>query len=47
VLPVQVILVSAALTFGMEEDFGLFVVGTLATTFLIGRDLMPKMEKVL
>ncbi len=38
---------SAALSFGIKEDFGLLVAGTIGTTMIIRHNLMPKMEKVL
>jgi Family of unknown function (DUF6064) len=38
---------SAALNFGIKEDFGLLVAGTIGTAFIIRRNLTPKMEKLL
>jgi hypothetical protein len=37
---------SAALNFGIKEDFGLLVAGTLGTASIIQRNLTPKMEKL-
>ena len=37
---------SAALNFGIKEDFGLLVAGTLGTASIIGRNLTSKMEKL-
>ncbi|MEA5549611.1 DUF6064 family protein [Anabaena cylindrica UHCC 0172] len=37
---------SAALNFGIKEDFGLLVAGTLGTASIIWRNLTPKMEKL-
>jgi Family of unknown function (DUF6064) len=37
---------SAAISFGVKEDFGLLVAGTLGTAFIIRRNLIPKMEKL-
>lgn len=37
---------SAALNFGIKEDFGLLVAGTLGTASIIRRNLIPKMEKL-
>ncbi|MCP2727399.1 DUF6064 family protein [Limnofasciculus baicalensis] len=37
---------SAALNFGIKEDFGLLVAGTLGTAFIIRRNLTPKMDKL-
>ncbi len=37
---------SAALNFGIKEDFGLLVAGTLGTAFIIRRNLTPKIEKL-
>ena len=37
---------SAALIFGIKEDFGLLVAGTLGTASIIWRDLTPKIEKL-
>lgn len=37
---------SAALNFGIKEDFGLTVAGTLGTASILWRNLMPKMEKL-
>ena len=36
---------SAALIFGIKEDFGLFVAGTLRTAYIIWRDLTPRIER--
>jgi Family of unknown function (DUF6064) len=36
---------SAALNFGIKEDFGLTVAGTLGTASILWRNLTPKMEK--
>jgi Family of unknown function (DUF6064) len=38
---------SAALSFGIKEDFGLLVAGTIGTTVIIRHNLSPKTEKVL
>jgi hypothetical protein len=38
---------SAALSFGIKEDFGLLVAATIGTIMIIWRNLTPKMEKVL
>jgi Family of unknown function (DUF6064) len=38
---------SAALNFGITEDFGLLIAGTIGTTVIVGHNLMPKMEKAL
>lgn len=38
---------SAAFSFGIKEDFGLLVAGTIGTTMIIRHNFMPKMEKVL
>jgi Family of unknown function (DUF6064) len=35
----------AALNFGIKEDFGLLVAGTIGTTFIIWYNLTSKMEK--
>lgn len=37
---------SAALNFGIKEDFGLIVAGTLGTASILWRNLTPKMEKL-
>jgi hypothetical protein len=37
---------SAALSFGIKEDFGLLVAGTLGTASIIWRNLTPKMNKL-
>ncbi|WP_333236711.1 MULTISPECIES: DUF6064 family protein [unclassified Microcoleus] len=37
---------SAALNFGIKEDFGLLVAGTVGTASILWRNLTPKMEKV-
>jgi Family of unknown function (DUF6064) len=37
----------AAFSFGIKEDFGLFIAGTIGTTMIIRHNFMPKMEKVL
>ncbi len=37
---------SAALNFGIKEDFGLLVAGMIGTAFIIRRNLTPKMEKL-
>ena len=37
---------SAALNFGIKEDFGLLVAGMLGTASIIRRNLTPKMEKL-
>ncbi len=37
---------SAALNFGIKEDFGLLVAGSLGTAFIIRRNLTPKTEKL-
>jgi uncharacterized membrane protein len=37
---------SAALNFGIEEDFGLTVAVTLGTASILWRNLTPKMEKI-
>lgn len=37
---------SAALNFGIKEDFGLLVAGTLGTASILWRNLTPKMEKL-
>lgn len=37
---------SAALNFGIKEDFGLLVAGTLGAAFIIRRNLTPKIEKL-
>jgi hypothetical protein len=36
---------SAALSFGIKEDFGLLIAGTIGTASIIQRNLTPKMEK--
>lgn len=36
---------SAALNFGIKEDFGLLVAATIGTASIVGRNLTPKMEK--
>lgn len=36
---------SAALNFGITEDFGLLIAGTLGTASIVGRNLRPKMDK--
>ncbi len=38
---------SAAFSFGIKEDFGLVVAGTIGTTMIIRHNFMQKMEKVL
>lgn len=38
---------SAAFSFGIKEDFGLLVAGTIGTTMITQHNFMPKMEKVL
>jgi hypothetical protein len=38
---------SAAFSFGIKEDFGLLVAGTIGTTMIIRHNFMPKKEKVL
>jgi hypothetical protein len=38
---------SAALSFGIKEDFGLLVAATIGTTMIIQHNLSPKMEEVL
>ncbi|WP_341738612.1 DUF6064 family protein [Microcoleus sp. CAWBG640] len=37
---------SAALTFGIKEDFGLLIAGTIGTASIIWRNLTPKMDKL-
>lgn len=37
---------SAALSFGIKEDFGLLIAGTIGTASIIQRNLTPKMEKL-
>lgn len=37
---------SAALSFGIKEDFGLLVAGMLGTASIIWRNLTPKMDKL-
>jgi Family of unknown function (DUF6064) len=37
---------SAALNFGIKEDFGLTVAGTLGTASILWRNLTPKMERL-
>ncbi len=37
---------SAALSFGITEDFGLLIAGTIGTASIIQRNLTPKMEKL-
>jgi hypothetical protein len=37
---------SAALTFGVKEDFGLLVAGTIGTAFIIRRDFTPESEAI-
>jgi hypothetical protein len=37
---------SAALSFGIKEDFGLLIAGTLGTASIIWRDLTPKTEEL-
>jgi hypothetical protein len=48
VIPVlwSIVGTSAALNFGVKEDFGLTVAATLGTTSILWRNLMPKMEKL-
>ena len=36
--------ISAALSFGVKEDFGLLTAGTIGTAFIIRRDFMPEKE---
>jgi hypothetical protein len=38
---------SAALSFGIKEDFGLLVAGTIGTIMIIRQNLLPKVENVL
>ena len=38
---------SAAFSFGIKEDFGLLVAGTIGTTIIMRHNFMQKMEKVL
>jgi Family of unknown function (DUF6064) len=38
---------SAAFSFGIKEDFGLLVAGTIGTTMIIRHNFMQKMEEVL
>jgi hypothetical protein len=47
VIPVlwSIVRTSAALNFGIKEDFGLTVAGTLGTASILLRNLTPKMEK--
>jgi Family of unknown function (DUF6064) len=49
IIPVlwSVIGTSAAFSFGIKEDFGLLVAGTIGTTMIIRHNFMQKMEKVL
>jgi Family of unknown function (DUF6064) len=49
IIPVLWLLVgtSAALSFGIKEDFGLLITATIATIMIIWCNLTPKMEKVL
>ncbi|MFS8117050.1 MAG: DUF6064 family protein [Microcoleus sp.] len=37
---------SASLSFGIKEDFGLLIAGTIGTASIIQRNLTPKMEKL-
>ncbi|PSB50493.1 hypothetical protein C7B67_14290 [filamentous cyanobacterium Phorm 6] len=37
---------SAALSFGIKEDFGLLIAGTIGTASIIQRNLTPKMKKL-
>ena len=36
--------ISAALSFGVKEDFGLLIAGTIGTAFIIRRDFTPEKE---
>jgi Family of unknown function (DUF6064) len=49
IIPVlwSVIGTSAAFSFGIKEDFGLLVAGTIGTTMIIRHNFMQKMEEVL
>lgn len=38
---------TAALSFGVKEDFGLLIAGTIGTAFIIRRDFMPEKEILL
>jgi hypothetical protein len=48
VIPVlwSIVGTSAALNFGIKEDFGLIVAATLGTASILWRNLTPKMEKL-
>ena len=38
---------SAALTFGVKEDFGLLIAGTIAIAFIVWRDFSPESEEAI